>query len=302
MEKYQSSVAVKERTKKNKKLYDEIQDIDVEYIDVHLDNKMEIDVDQLKEKTRKNYQKIREMEAILPTQNKPEKKEEMPIPKEERIYDINEILRRAKENRLFEEESKKRLINTEYNILTKLDMEVINQNDDLSKDHLRHLIDTIYQNEEGKSKRKKKRKKPEEDDLLADLKNTEEFVIDEELSKIILDRAQEIENPKKKEKEKKKTKEEIQEEDNDLILAEKENTPLVMESEDIEDSQELEMPEVILDTKKQEPETTDTMDQDLTDLFELEPKRKKWVYFLIAILGICLVIGAYFLYEYLSTM
>lgn len=50
MDKYQSNVATKERTIRNKKLYDEVLDLDVEYIDVSTSNKMEIDMNDLTEK------------------------------------------------------------------------------------------------------------------------------------------------------------------------------------------------------------------------------------------------------------
>lgn len=201
MEKYQSNVSVKERTVKNKKLYDEVLDLDVEYIDVSSSNKIEIDMNELSEKTRKNYKKMKEMAALLPTDVKEDTTIDDVVPKEERIYDINEILKQAKENRIFEEETKKRLINTEYNILTKLDINMINQKEDFSKENLRNLIDAIYQNEDEKKPKRKKREM-EDDDLFADLKDTDEFVIDEELSKIILDRALDLETSKKKKNQK----------------------------------------------------------------------------------------------------
>lgn len=311
MDKYQSNVATKERTIRNKKLYDEVLDLDVEYIDVSTSNKMEIDMNDLTEKTRKNYQKIKEVEALLPTNQKSVSKMDDVVPKEERIYDINEILKQAKENRLFEEESKKRLINTEYNILTKLDMNVINQKEDLSKESLRDLIDTIYQNEDGKKKKRKKREIDDDDDLLADLKETDEFIIDEELSKIILDRAQEHKDDKKKKNIKSP---ETNPDLNDKVLEETD------ESNDskLDSKEETENDEYQNNTSKVDAflektlESTSTLekdndfedtDEDITDLIEIGNRKKRvWIFILILLLAIFLAIGGYYLYQYLSTI
>lgn len=70
---------------------------------------------------------MKELEDIMPIRSKQETVIEPKENKQERVYDINEILRQAKENKLFQEDDRKRLINTEYNILTKLDIEKINQ-------------------------------------------------------------------------------------------------------------------------------------------------------------------------------
>lgn len=311
MDKYQSNVATKERTIRNKKLYDEVLDLDVEYIDVSTSNKMEIDMNDLTEKTRKNYQKIKEVEALLPTNQKSVSKMDDVVPKEERIYDINEILKQAKENRLFEEESKKRLINTEYNILTKLDMNVINQKEDLSKESLRDLIDTIYQNEDGKKKKRKKREIDDDDDLLADLKETDEFIIDEELSKIILDRAQEHKDDKKKKNIKSP---ETNPDLNDKVLEETdESNDSKLDSKEETENDEYQNNTSKLDAFLEKTlESTSTLekdndfedtDEDITDLIEIGNRKKRvWIFILILLLAIFLAIGGYYLYQYLSTI
>ena len=75
------------------------------------------------------------------------KEEDTPIQKEERIYNIDEILKKAKEEH--HQEDKKRLLNTEYNILTKLDLEKVKNNTGFNKDHYKKIIDDIYEEQES---------------------------------------------------------------------------------------------------------------------------------------------------------
>lgn len=198
MDKYQiddSSISLKQRTVKNKKLYEEVQNMNIDYIDIDVNDVIEITPDKKLKRNRHDYQMRREIEKIIPSE-KEETVLEKTTPKEERIYDINEILRLARNNKLFDD-NKKRLINTEYNILTKLDIEQINQTEDISKEGLRKLIDEIYQNEENtveKSMLDDDGKKPNDscdDGLLSDLIDDDlkdEIVIDEDISKDILDK------------------------------------------------------------------------------------------------------------------
>jgi len=124
MEKYENNQPTS-RMSKNRSLYEEVDRIDVGYIDLKESNVLEIptkDVNR-KIKTREDYKRYRDLDGIINVP-KEEKTSVLVKEKEERIYDINEILKRAKEE-LHEEETKKRLLNTEYNILTKLDLENI---------------------------------------------------------------------------------------------------------------------------------------------------------------------------------
>ena len=141
MDKYQTGTIVKERTVRNKKLYENVPDVNVDYIT--LENGIEIKPSSSLKNKRSDYQKMKELEDIMPIRSKQETVIEPKENKQERVYDINEILRQAKENKLFQEDDRKRLINTEYNILTKLDIEKINQAKDLKKEDLKNLIDQI---------------------------------------------------------------------------------------------------------------------------------------------------------------
>ena len=168
MEKYDiTTPTVKRRTTRNEKLYNEIQDMNIDYVDIDVNNAMDLSTYD-KSKTRESYQKQRELDRIMPSSK--EKKREIfedPIPEENRIYDIDEILKLARDNKLFEENEKNRLINTEYNILTKLDLESI-QNEDMKKEDIRSLVDDVYEKERPITKTNTYSKK-EEDRLLSEL-------------------------------------------------------------------------------------------------------------------------------------
>lgn len=209
MDKYQQddggSIAVKERTKKNRHLYDELQNMNIDYINIDVNDAKIITSDNMNKRTRADYQKIRELERILPQEKKEIQKVERPK-KEQRVYDINEILRLARNNKLFEEDNKKRLINTEYNILTKLDIDTINEHEDMTKEGLKKLIDKIYQNEDTEKEKNSITNEDtalEEDDLLSDLMikenevcDKEKIIIDEAISKKILEHSSENEGEK----------------------------------------------------------------------------------------------------------
>lgn len=190
MDKYVSNTAVKRRTMRNEKLYDEVQDMNIDYVNINVNNAVELMPDSTKNSTREDYHRQRELDRILP-KNKETRKEiyqEQEL-EENRIYDINEILKLARNNKLFEDTEKKRLINTEYNILTKLDLKNI-KNEQMKKEDLRNLIDSVY----GSSDREKKKNYSSYDnDLFKDLLDDgnelkDELRLKEEFSKEILEK------------------------------------------------------------------------------------------------------------------
>ena len=191
MDKYVSTEGAKTRTKRNENLYNEVLDMSIDYVNIDVNNAVELTPNHSNKTTRENYQKERELNKILPKNEERQKVLDVAVePKQNRIYDINEILNLAKQNKLFEDSNKKRLINTEYNILTKLDLKEIDS-EDMKKEDLRSLIDDIYEKEEPK--RIKKYSKHEEKELLNELfANDDDDMIKqenlrEELSKEILD-------------------------------------------------------------------------------------------------------------------
>ena len=211
MDKYQTlekDKNINHRTQRNKKLYDEVQDMNIDYIDINVNDAIEITPDKELKKTRSDYQMKKEIEKILPSEAQQQDKKEEIKQKQERVYDINEILKLARDNKLFEEEkNKKYAINTEYNILTKLDINKINDKEDMTKESLRNLINSIYQTEDEiyKTTRmdvledKDENNAPKENnsieettntnDLLGDLmtKDEDEMIINTEISKEIFD-------------------------------------------------------------------------------------------------------------------
>lgn len=198
MEKYSNSSTVKSRASKNENLYSEIGNMNIDYVNIDVDNAVELNPTSSGKTSREDYQKQRELNKILPSARETIDKQETYVePKEERVYDINEILSMARKNKLFEDTEKKRLINTEYNILTKLDVGAL-ENEEMKKEDLKSLIDDIYEKEMPKSK-PKKYSRSEEARLLNDLfedEPEEEVKLVEDSSKDILDKGESQEESK----------------------------------------------------------------------------------------------------------
>lgn len=178
MEKYENNVPTS-RMSKNRSLYEEVDRIDVGYIDLKESNVLEIPTKDInrKIKTREDYKRYRDLDGIINVP-KEDKISVLVKEKEERIYDINEILKRAKEE-LHEEETKKRLLNTEYNILTKLDLENIEklEKNELKEEDLKKIIEDAYP---------KREKEDDNRDFFDDLKEEtiKEEIFDKDTSDI----------------------------------------------------------------------------------------------------------------------
>lgn len=269
MDRYETS-SVKERTEKNRKLYEMVTDIDVDYIDVNnatvIDNNW--DNNNL---TRTEYQQRKEIDKLIKKEPESEKIISVTEKNDDRIYDINEILKLARENKLFShDDDKKRLINTEYNILTKLDISKIEEKD-ASKENLRELIDTIYGN--SKTETVKETKKEVPGGLLDDL--VEETVLSEETSKDILD------------KEISKT----------IILDKDDESSIkLLEVDNLKEKEEDNSLIKLDEDKKEEKELDDEDDEDELDL-ELSKGRKALI-FIIIVVVLILLAGAYLFYKY----
>ena len=194
MEKY-TDTKVKSRTYRNEKLYDQVGDISINYDYIDVNNALELNPTGDYKSNREDYQKQRELNKILKRQTPNNVKiyDDDVIPKEDRIYDINELLKNAKTET--DDKPSKRLINTEYNILTKLDIKDLDK-DNYRKEDLKSLINDIYEKEAPKKMTNLKRK--DEDSLLKDLLDDEDsdggllddLSVKEELSKDILEKNQ----------------------------------------------------------------------------------------------------------------
>lgn len=276
MNKYvNNSTTIKKRTQKNEKLYDKVLDMSIDYVDIDVNNAIELNPNNTSKSTREDYQKQKELSKILPRNEKPEAYVKQEVePKENRIYDINEILELARKNKLFEDSEKKRLINTEYNILTKLDIDNLDS-EDMKKEDLKSLINDIYEKE--KPVKVKKYSKKDEDALLNDLFDDyepdndlkEELRLQEELSKEILDKntkSESLETPK-----------------------EEKPSKLLDEIVDEEDTKKA----------KKKKEADKIVKEEMTDEMIEEVKEGKGL--LIAIIVVVILIlltGAFFVYEY----
>ena len=206
------------RSEKNKRLYDEVLDMNIDYVDIDVNNVIDLSSNK-KTGAREEYKKQRELNYFMPNEKKSREYIDNTLDnKEDRVYDINEILKLAKENKLFDSDSsKKRMINTEYNILTKLDLDEVT-NKEYSKENLHELIDTIYEKE--KTTKKKENILHEKEDLSSsdDLLNLKEDTVNlnEDISKDILDKTI-TEVAPKVEKDEEKEEQEDKKEETDTV-------------------------------------------------------------------------------------
>ena len=198
MEKYTSN-GMKSRTNKNEKLYKEVGDLSINYDYIDVNNAVELNPDDDYKSSRENYHKKKELDSILKRgTKKPVEVVQDVLPKEERVYDINEILKNSKvedEEEKYNERKRKRLINTEYNILTKLDIKDLDK-ENYRKEDLKSLINDIYAKEEPKKMTNIESKNDDElfKELLDDEDNSTDLIDDlnlkEELAKDILEKNQ----------------------------------------------------------------------------------------------------------------
>ena len=151
MEKYyKNEIASKQRSQKNKELYRSIYD-DSEYSNIEgiatMDKNNEIDITKVRNtlKNRENYKRQKQYRQI--TKQKIDYEEENIsrdfAVKEQKNYDIRDILNKAKDKKPVED-TPRSLDNTNYNILKNLKLN--NEKDyhkDFEEDELKELIHTI---------------------------------------------------------------------------------------------------------------------------------------------------------------
>lgn len=224
MERYQESEngsIEKKRTEKHKDMYQnfytktvykEIGSIDEVTTE---DRAVDLSVMKLQKTTRENYHKVKEIEDFMtPVIDK--KTDDLSIffntetKKEPKIYDINSVLEQAKKNREQKDELEKRrkLRNTDYNILANLKPEELEekfkeqtQNASHTGDKLEELIHTITSSSLRKEIDLVNNADENDEDLLSELmpKDLAETVISEDLSKEILDKEIELAEKEKNE-------------------------------------------------------------------------------------------------------
>ncbi|MDD4036019.1 MAG: hypothetical protein PHS45_01685 [Bacilli bacterium] len=175
----------KERTKKNQELYDTVYNMEPLKIVGTIDNLNEINLEEIENtfKSREEYRKVKEYKKVLNQTN-----DEYDIDYEEqeqsenKIYDINSVLEKAKTERGMNESDDKyrKLRNTQYNILSNLNINdyASEEEEKDPEDQLRDLIHTITM----KKAEFESIKSNEEENLLDDLMPTSNTVITEAAS------------------------------------------------------------------------------------------------------------------------
>ena len=101
MERYNNSledVKITKRSDKNKDLYEKVKvtEMNPEYIDINTTNVYEIGSINDVTKRRSSYQKLRSLDDVLEKERTITPLEEKPLPKEERLYNIDDILKKDK--------------------------------------------------------------------------------------------------------------------------------------------------------------------------------------------------------------
>lgn len=146
-----------------------------------IDTSNEVDITKIKDiiKSREDYQRAKSYRNML--NDKRFDYDEVPYKEdtsEEKDYDINTLLRKVKENKNVknEEDKVRKLRNTQYDILSSLDLKSKEKDSETQKEELKDLINTITRKDSDTSL-----------DLLDDLKgeNTTMIKSAEELSKEI---------------------------------------------------------------------------------------------------------------------
>ena len=151
MEKYykNNSSDIKKRSQKNVNLYDTIYS-DAEYSNIEgiatMDKTNEVDLTKVRNmiKNRENYRKQQQYRKINEVEEDvPETTKDF-VEKEEKIYDIRDILTKAKDKKP-EEDTPRSLDNTNYNILKdlKLHHDKKDKFKEYEEDELKELINTI---------------------------------------------------------------------------------------------------------------------------------------------------------------
>ena len=86
MEKYDTAPEVKQRTKRNERLYSEVQSMNIDYVNIDVNNAVDLSISNGSKSSREDFQKQRELDKILPRKQEISKqtKQEV-IPKEDKI-------------------------------------------------------------------------------------------------------------------------------------------------------------------------------------------------------------------------
>lgn len=176
MDRYYSSTPVKEqktnRSERNQELYKN-KDFNIySSNETVIDTSNEVDITKIKDiiKNREDYQRAKSYRNMLNDKKfETEEVQYVEDTSEEKDYDINTLLQKVKEQKNIstDQDKVRKLRNTQYDILSKLDVKSKEKNGEIKKEDLKELINTITHQED----------KDDDLDLLAELKAEDTTVI-----------------------------------------------------------------------------------------------------------------------------
>ena len=174
MDKYTETPSLKSRSERNKKLYEQINNSNIDNYDINSnamvleEDIINIDVDRVKDMLDKRYREELNRKSLDSIETEMPSEEKMIDTKE---YDINKVLEKAKENKTvdYEEERLKKVHNTQYDILKNLNIDKNGEIED-SEENIVSLINTITELE---MKNKEKSGNTTALDILSDLSDND---------------------------------------------------------------------------------------------------------------------------------
>lgn len=185
MEKYDNNKKESRRTSKNQDLYQDLKDYTSVRQEIIVDEVPLVEIDLSVEKKKrviKNQDIVGKNNITMFHKN------------EIKEYDINKVLNSAKKNRTTRDllEDKRSLNNDEYNITKNVDLKKIDEFkeskkkevlNEVEKEELKELINTIYSNNLKEEIKKEEDKRNEESELFSDLiASDDETIIDEDMA------------------------------------------------------------------------------------------------------------------------
>ena len=161
MDRYTETPLLKSRSEKNRELYEQIKNSDIDNYDISSNATIigedisKIDVNKVKDMLDKRYRDDFNKRNILPKDiNEDEDIERKIVDTKE--YDINAILEKAKKNQNvdYEKERLKRVHDTQYDILKNLNVNPVDNEIEETEENIVNLINTITHLELQNSKKK----------------------------------------------------------------------------------------------------------------------------------------------------
>ena len=149
MDKYAETPNLKSRTEKNKNLYEQIKNTDIDKFEINSNATIigedvnNIDVDKIKDMLDKKYRDALPKKPVLESREVEEKDDKLVDTKE---YDINAILEKAKSTQDvdYEKERLKKVHDTQYDILKNLNIQEKNlESEEDTEENIMNLINTI---------------------------------------------------------------------------------------------------------------------------------------------------------------